>query len=95
MKKGGFSMALNKQLINDNGVITNYHRVSHVNLSDNILDCSIQSYVSSEYRELEKYADTSYFSFDITVEEEEAMGIRALCYTKIKEMADWADATDC
>lgn len=88
-------MALNKQLINDKGIVTNYHRVSHVSLNDSTLHCSIESYVSPEYREMEKYADTSHFSFNITVEEEESMGIRALCYTKIKELADWADATDC
>lgn len=88
-------MALNKQLVNNNGVVTNYHRVSHVSLDNNILHCSVDSYVSSEYRELEKHADTSHFSFNITIEEEESMGIRALCYTKIKGLKDWADAADC
>ena len=88
-------MALNKQLVNDKGIVTNYHKVSYVTLDNSILHCSVESYVSPGYRELEKHADTSYFSFDITIGEEESMGIRALCYTKIKELADWADATDC
>ena len=88
-------MALNKQLVNDKGVITNYHRVSHVSLNDNTLHCSIESYVSPEYRELEKYADTSHFSFEITVEEEESMGIRQLFYLKLKSKPEWEDAIDC
>lgn len=88
-------MALNKQKINDLGITTNYHRVSHVILNDGNLNCAVDSYVSREYREQEKAADSQFFRFEITTEEEESMGIRALCYTKIKELPNWSDAEDC
>lgn len=88
-------MALNKQLINNQGIETNYHKISYVSLRNNNLDCVLESYVSKEYRDLERPADDSFFSFEITTEEEESMGIRALCYTKIKELSDWIDAEDC
>ncbi len=88
-------MALNKQLINNQGIETNYHRISHATLSNNNLACILESYVSKEYRDLERPADDSFFSFEITTEEEESMGIRALCYTKIKKLSDWTDAEDC
>ena len=42
-----------------------------------------------------KAADSQFFRFEITTEEEESMGIRALCYTKIKELLNWSDAEDC
>ena len=88
-------MALNKALTNDQGIVTNYHKVSRVSLADNRLSCSIDSYVSKDYRDLNKPADTSSFRFKITLEEEESMGIRALCYKKIKALDDWKDAVDC
>jgi hypothetical protein len=88
-------MALNKALTNDQGVVTNYHKVSRVNLVDGRLSCSIDSYVSKDYREAGKPADSSSFRFRVTLEEEESMGIRALCYKKIKELDDWKDAEDC
>ena len=61
----------------------------------NYLHCIVDSYVSKDYRDLGQSADSSSFHFNITVEEEESMGIRALCYTKIKELEAWFDATDC
>lgn len=88
-------MALTKELVNKNGVVTNYHKVSNATLCDNHLWCSLESYVSKDYREAELSADSSRFTFDITLTEEESMGIRALCYNKIKALESWADATDC
>ncbi len=88
-------MALNKQLTNNLGVVTNYHKIGHVTVRNNNLDCILESYVSKDYRELERSADNSFFSFEITTEEEESMGIRALCYTKIKELPEWSDSIDC
>lgn len=88
-------MALLKQIIDENGIVTNYHKVSHVNLQNDILTCTLDSYVSEDYRELEKSADSSIYRFKITIEEEESMGIRQLCYKKIKELEDWSDAEDC
>ena len=88
-------MALSKELVNKKGIVTNYHKISHVDLRDSTLHCMIDSYVSRDYRDAEQSADSSMFSFDITVEEEESMGIRALCYNKIKSLEAWADAEDC
>lgn len=88
-------MALAKAITNEKGVVTNYHKVGEVTLSENQLFCRVSSYVSKEYRDAEQMADSSMFIFDITVEEEESMGIRALCYNKIKALDGWADATDC
>jgi hypothetical protein len=88
-------MALTKELVNEKGVVTTYHRVSGVNVRGSSLTCFVDSYVSKDYREAEQSADSSVFRFDISVEEEESMGIRALCYNKIKALADWAEAEDC
>jgi hypothetical protein len=88
-------MALAKELVNEKGIVTNYHRVSQANLGDDVLTCFVESYVSRDYREAEQSAASSVFRFDITVEEEESMGIRALCYSKIKALDAWSDAADC
>jgi hypothetical protein len=88
-------MALLKNKIGNTGIITNYHKVGNVSLNGDYLRCFVESYVSKEYRDADKPADTYAFRFNITVAEEESMGIRALCYTKIKGLNDWADAEDC
>ena len=88
-------MALQKQYVNKQGITTNYHKIGSATLRDGVLTCFLDSYVSKDYRESEQCADSSVFRFDITVEEEESMGIRALCYSKIKELEDWSDAVDC
>ena len=88
-------MALFKDIVSSEGFVTTYHKVNEVSLRDNVMNCVVNSYVSKEYRELERPADRQFFHFEITVEEEESMGIRKLAYTKIKELEDWADAVNC
>ena len=88
-------MALTKELTNEKGIVTTYHKISHVNMFRNQVHCGIDSYVSKDYRDAEQPADSSVFRFDITVAEEESMGIRALCYNKIKALEAWSDAVDC
>ena len=88
-------MALQKELINEKGIVTNYHKISNVSLQDNCVHCFIESYVSKDYRDAEQSADSSVFNFTVTLEEEESMGIRALCYNKIKAIEGWTDAVDC
>ena len=88
-------MALSLTKTNDAGVITTYHRIGNVSLRDNSLSCVLESYASREYRNLQRSADSTFFRFEITTEEEESMGIRALCYTKIKTLPEWAEAEDC
>mgnify|MGYP003291983311 CR=1 FL=1 len=88
-------MALNKSIINDKGIETTYHKIAHVTLNGNEVSCTVNSYISPEYRVNDKPADFSYYHFTITVEEEESMGIRALCYNKLKKMDDWLLSIDC
>lgn len=88
-------MALTKKILNENGIETNYHKINHITLNNQEITCELKSFASVDYRKLDKPADSSYYHFTITVEEEESMGIRALCYTKLKKMEMWMDATDC
>ena len=88
-------MAIQKEIVSQEGFTTNYHKIDRVLLSNNSLNCSLNSYVSHEYRELERPADHKSFRFDITIKEEESMGIRQLAYKKIKELEEWSDAVDC
>lgn len=88
-------MALLKNIISSEGFTTSYHKIQSVSLNDNILHCHVGSYVSKEYRDLERPAQSNYYSFEITIEEEESMGIRQLAYKKIKELPEWTDAENC
>ena len=88
-------MALYKNITSEEGFVTSYHKIQTVSLSDNTLRCHIDSYVSKEYRNLERPAQNDFYSFAITTEEEESMGIRQLAYKKLKELPEWADAEDC
>lgn len=88
-------MALTKQMTNDAGISTSYHKVESVNLSNGLLCFDIGSYVSEEYRQLNKPASYVTHCCEITLAEEESMGIRSLCYYKLKEEDEWKDATDC
>ena len=89
-------MALLKSFIDGAGVTTNYHKINQVTVNNNKVLCIMSSYISKECRDL-NYSEVNNrtFQFDITVEEEESMGIRQLCYKKIKELEQWADAEDC
>ena len=88
-------MALLKNITTNEGFTTQYHKISDVSVRDEHMICILSSYVSQEYRDLERPADTNIFNFSISLEEEESMGIRKLAYTKIKELPEWADAEDC
>lgn len=88
-------MALQKVKVLTNGAVASYHRVKRASLMDGYLSCIIDSYTSQEYREVEQEVNVLSYRFPITLEEEESMGIRALCYKKLKELEEWADATDC
>lgn len=88
-------MALLKDNISHEGFITTYHKISDVTLHHDMLTCIMDSYISREYRDLERSATRQFFNFDITLEEEESMGIRQLAYKKIKETKEWSDAIDC
>ena len=96
-------MALNKKIIKDNGVETNYHRITQVNFSitefdsteSKYLSVRITSYLNEEYRDNNKPIDEQYFNFMLAADEDVATDIRALAYEKIKILPEWVDATDC
>ena len=88
-------MALAKVFTDEKGISTSYHKIREATLTADRLYCSLESYVSKDYRDANKPAGFKSFTFDVTLEEEESMGIRALCYTKIKALSTWEDATDC
>ena len=89
-------MALSKELAyGKTGVVTTYHKIEMVSLHGSRLDCVVTSYLSAEVRQGGSNLSRQHFSFEITVEEEESMGIRQLAYKKIKELPEWADAEDC
>lgn len=88
-------MALQLNVISDEGVVTNYHKIEEVSLRNGQLSCIVDSYVSREYRELSRPANSQFFIFETDVEEEESMGIRQLAYKKIKELPEWSEAVDC
>ena len=91
-------MALQKNILETNGVTTTYHRIENVFLGhDRTLSCVLASYVTADFANASRNKiNSNHFSFEnVSVEEEESMGVRKLAYTKIKELEQWADATDC
>lgn len=47
-------MALQKEIMNEFGVVANYHRIKMIENNNPIIKVSIYSYVDKKYRELEK-----------------------------------------
>ena len=88
-------MAVMKERVDDRGIITRYHKIGNVSVRSNLINFVLESYPSKEYRETAQPASVYNYYFEITLEEEESMGIRQLCYTKLKTLDEWADATDC
>lgn len=88
-------MALAKEYVDNRGIITRYHKVGGVSVRNSLLSFTLESYPSEEYRRTAQPASMRNYHFEITIEEEESMGIRQLCYAKLKALDEWADATDC
>ena len=89
-------MALFKEKVNPKtGAVSTYHKIAYASVLDDILQCEVASYASKEFREHGKSLEKIIFDFNITVEEEESMGIRQLAYKKLKELPEWEDAEDC
>ena len=80
---------------NRTGVICVYHRIESATIEDSKLICKLASYVSKSFREHGVKVRSSEYVFEVTLEEEESMGIRQLAYKKIKELSAWKDAEDC
>lgn len=88
-------MAFNKTVVTEDGVTLTYHKIGYIHLAANRAKCGVISYESADTRLENSPFLTSSFRFEVTTEEEESMGIRALCYKKLKELPEWADAEDC
>ena len=89
-------MALFKENISANGIITKYHNVGRVIAENNQLTCWVYSFANKEYRDNNcEPIDTHCYFFDITVQEEESIGIRKFCYCKLKELQEWLGSEDC
>jgi hypothetical protein len=82
-------MALNKSILTQCGAIVTLNH-------DHTLDCILQSFVSKDFANYGNQLNEYFFTFEnITPKEEENFGIRQLAYTKIKELDDWKQSTDC
>lgn len=53
-------MALQKQIISENGIIMDYHRIDHVETSNNKLILFVKSYADKSYREQEVDTEDKY-----------------------------------
>ena len=89
-------MALYKDHTSNNGIVSKYHKIDTVHLNEFTLLCRVASYANKEYRDNnERPVAYNTYNFQYSVEEEESMGIRKLCYMKLKALANWQDAEDC
>ena len=92
-------MALKKNITLENGCTAGYHKIAHVSLmldrGETVANVSVSSYLDEHYRELEKPIKNSHFTIPFTTEEEEATGIRALMYGKLKALPVWEGSEDC
>lgn len=93
-------MALRKTITDRYGITTSYHRVGYISYSPSRhrpcrLTFEVLSFVSDDFSTPTRPLNRCKYTVDVSVEEEESMGLRALCYTKLKEIEEWADAEDC
>lgn len=88
-------MALQMSITNEQGVTTDYHKIRSATLRGDKLTCLMDNYVSKDHRLQGHSANSCVFDFTVSLEEEESMGIRALCYSKIKQLDEWQSANDC
>jgi hypothetical protein len=102
-------MALLKVFEKNNGIITTYHKVSGIKLTENEtrwddennevktfnLEIEMTSFLNENYRKQEYPIETNIYNIEIAPEEETQHTIRNLAYLKLKTMPIWQDAEDC
>lgn len=92
-------MALLKKFSQPNGIITEYHRISQVDLSlyndETNLSVTVTSYLNKEYREAGHHIELLNYNFMLDEGEDENVGLRQLAYNKLKTLNEWVDAVDC
>lgn len=103
-------MALKKEIISDNGVVTNYHRILSANVrneNEPILYVEVGSYADKTYRSMEKIPQTneegkeyteskmiSINGFEFSVDIKEQFNFSSV-YEKLKETETFSAAEDC
>ena len=99
-------MALQKTIVQNNGITTSYHKIRKVILIDDNgsygttekislrINVVVISYVNEEYRITSNAVKTETYDFTIT-DEEELIPIRQLGYEKLKTLDIFKDAIDC
>ena len=96
-------MALKKKMVKDNGLTTEYHRILHININcekDAVAMVSIASYKDESYRQKEKdgECDSTYITIENYIVEADMQKDdlkMSSIYKKIKDLAKFAEATDC
>lgn len=94
-------MALKKKITNENGVVTDYHKVDSINIRSmkDILNMRVvvKSYVSEDIRKKDKALSVaeSVHNFLATVEEIEANSVYSIAYNSLKSTEMFAEAEDC
>lgn len=93
-------MALRKTITDPQGNTTTYHRVGHISfIPTRYRPCRVTfellSFATADFKVPNRPLSGFRYTFDVSSDEESSMGIRTLCYTKLKELEEWADAEDC
>lgn len=92
-------MALKKEIVQENGVAANYHKISLINLhtsdDSNRLIVTVESFLNEDYREKNCSVLSTNYMFTIQSDEDVDIGIRSLGYQKLKELEIFNDAEDC
>lgn len=93
-------MALRKTITDQRGNTTVYHRVGFISFDPaRHRPCRVTfellSFATSDFKVPNRPLSRFKYTFDVSSDEESTMGIRTLCYTKLKEIEEWADAEDC
>lgn len=87
-------MALEKQMVSEKGIQTNYHNIECINKKKNSVDIFVRSYVGKEIREysVDMCIMCRPYTFDCTPEDEISY---EKAYEKLKTLEEFEGATDC
>ena len=93
-------MALRKTITDQRGNTVCYHRVGYTSFNPTRhrpcqVTFEVHCFASDDFSVPQRPLARFKYTFDVTSTEEDTMGIRKLCYTKLKELEEWADAEDC
>lgn len=96
-------MALNKKMVKENGLTTEYHRILHIHIDcakDTVMSVSVASYIDESYRLKEKNGecDSTYitienYTVDVNINSDSLAF--SMIYGKLKERDMFTDASNC